>query len=128
MHTSKVCRVRIRSIQRQQPARSILQYIVDRKHSGISSMRRCQSMICMILIYMHSSGASKMQKWEAVMGAYNRVNGEPACGSKGLQNGLEKISKILMSALLIMIVVLAVHSFTPVRCRRGNPFLPDSES
>lgn len=46
------------------------------------------------------------------MGAYNRVNGEPACGSKGLQNGLEKISKILMSALLIMIVVLAVHSFT----------------
>ena len=64
MHTSKVCRARIRSIQRQQPARSILQYIVDRKHSGISSMRRCQSMICMILIYMHSSGASKMQKWK----------------------------------------------------------------
>ena len=38
--------------------------LVDRKHSGISSMRRCQSMICMILIYMHSSGASKMQKWK----------------------------------------------------------------
>ena len=54
----------------------------------------------------------KDAKVEAVMGAYNRVNGEPACGSKGLQNGLEKISKILMSALLIMIVVLAVHSFT----------------
>ena len=32
--------------------------------------------------------------------------------SKGLQNGLEKISKIMMSALLILIVVLAVHSFT----------------
>ena len=54
----------------------------------------------------------KDAKVEAVMGAYNRVNGEPACGSKGLQNGLEKISKILMSALLILIVVLAVHSFT----------------
>lgn len=31
--------------------------------------------------------------------------------SKGLQNGLEQISKIMMSALLILIVVLAVHSF-----------------
>ena len=54
----------------------------------------------------------KDAKVEAVMGAYNRVNGEPACGSKGLQNGLEKISKIMMSALLILIVVLAIHSFT----------------
>lgn len=32
--------------------------------------------------------------------------------SRGLQNGLEKISKFMMSALLILIVVLAVHSFT----------------
>lgn len=32
--------------------------------------------------------------------------------SRGLQNGIEKISKIMMSALLILIVVLAVHSFT----------------
>ena len=30
--------------------------------------------------------------------------------SRGLQNGLEKISKIMMSALLIIMVVLAVHS------------------
>ena len=29
--------------------------------------------------------------------------------SRGLQNGLEKISKFMMSALLILIVVLAVH-------------------
>lgn len=32
--------------------------------------------------------------------------------SRGLQNGIEKISKFMMSALLILIVVLAVHSFT----------------
>lgn len=32
--------------------------------------------------------------------------------SRGLQNGLEKISKFMMSALLILIVVLAVHSVT----------------
>ena len=32
--------------------------------------------------------------------------------SRGLQNGLEKISKVMMSALLLLIVVLAVHSFT----------------
>lgn len=32
--------------------------------------------------------------------------------SRGLQNGLEKVSKIMMSALLVLIIVLAVHSFT----------------
>ena len=32
--------------------------------------------------------------------------------SRGLQNGLEKVSKIMMSALLILIIILAVHSFT----------------
>ena len=32
--------------------------------------------------------------------------------SRGLQNGLEKVSKIMMGALLILIIILAVHSFT----------------
>lgn len=32
--------------------------------------------------------------------------------SRGLQNGLERISKIMMTALLVLIVVLAVHSIT----------------
>ena len=32
--------------------------------------------------------------------------------SRGLQNGLERISKIMMTALLMLIVVLAVHSIT----------------
>ena len=34
--------------------------------------------------------------------------------SRGLQNGLEKISKFMMTALLLLIVVLAVHSLTSV--------------
>lgn len=32
--------------------------------------------------------------------------------SRGLQNGLERISKIMMTTLLVLIVVLAVHSIT----------------
>ena len=32
--------------------------------------------------------------------------------SRGLQNGLEKISKFMMSALFLLIIVLAVHSIT----------------
>ena len=32
--------------------------------------------------------------------------------SRGLQNGLERISKIMMTALLVLFVVLAVHSIT----------------
>lgn len=32
--------------------------------------------------------------------------------SRGLQNGLEKVSKYMMTALIILILVLAIHSFT----------------
>ena len=42
--------------------------------------------------------------------------------SRGLQNGLEKISKFMMSALLILIVVLAVHSFTLSGAGKGIGF------
>lgn len=42
--------------------------------------------------------------------------------SWGLQNGLEKISKFMMSALLILIVVLAVHSFTLSGAGKGIEF------
>lgn len=47
--------------------------------------------------------------------------------SRGLQNGLEKISKIMMSALLIFIVVLAVHSITLPNAAKGLAFylIPD---
>lgn len=42
--------------------------------------------------------------------------------SRGLQNGLEKISKLMMSALLILIVVLAIHSITLSGAAEGVRF------
>lgn len=42
--------------------------------------------------------------------------------SRGLQNGLEKISKYMMSALLILIVVLAAHSLTLSGAAEGLKF------
>ncbi len=42
--------------------------------------------------------------------------------SRGLQNGLEKISKFMMSALLILIVVLAIHSITLSGAGEGVKF------
>ena len=42
--------------------------------------------------------------------------------SRGLQNGLEKVSKIMMSALLVLIIILAVHSFTLSGAAEGIKF------
>lgn len=42
--------------------------------------------------------------------------------SRGLQNGLERISKIMMTALLVLIVVLAVHSITLSGAGKGLRF------
>lgn len=42
--------------------------------------------------------------------------------SRGLQNGLEKISKYMMSALLLLIVVLAIHSLTLSGTAEGLKF------
>ena len=42
--------------------------------------------------------------------------------SRGLQNGLEKISKIMMVALLFLILLLAAHSFTLSGAREGIKF------
>lgn len=42
--------------------------------------------------------------------------------SRGLQNGLEKISKWMMSALLLLIIVLAVHSLTLSGAGEGLKF------
>lgn len=49
--------------------------------------------------------------------------------SFGLQKGLERISKFMMSALLVLIVVLAVHSFTLSGAGEGLKFYlyPDIE-
>ncbi len=42
--------------------------------------------------------------------------------SFGIQNGIEKITKIMMSALLILIIVLAVHSFVLKGAGEGLKF------
>lgn len=49
--------------------------------------------------------------------------------SRGLQNGLEKISKFMMTALLLLIVVLAVHSLTLSNAAEGVKFylVPNTE-
>lgn len=50
--------------------------------------------------------------------------------SRGLQNGLEKISKFMMTALLLLIVVLAVHSPTLSNAAEGVKFylVPNTEA
>ena len=50
--------------------------------------------------------------------------------SRGLQNGLEKISKFMMTALLVLIVVLAVHSLTLSGAAEGVKFylVPNTET
>ena len=50
--------------------------------------------------------------------------------SRGLQNGLEKISKFMMTALLLFIVVLAVHSLTLSNAAEGVKFylVPNTEA
>ena len=50
--------------------------------------------------------------------------------SRGLQNGLEKISKFMMTALLLLIVILAVHSLTLSNAAEGVKFylVPNTEA
>lgn len=50
--------------------------------------------------------------------------------SRGLQNGLEKISKFMMTALLLLIVVLVVHSLTLSNAAEGVKFylVPNTEA
>lgn len=49
--------------------------------------------------------------------------------SKGVQKGLEKVSKFMMVALLVLIVVLAIHSVTLSGAKEGLSFylIPDPE-
>lgn len=49
--------------------------------------------------------------------------------SKGVQKGLEKVSKFMMVALLVLIVVLAIHSVTLSGAKEGLSFylIPDLE-
>ena len=69
---------------------------------------------------------------DAVGGAFSNLLANPVVAgfivcSFGLQNGLERISKIMMSALLVLIIVLAVHSLVLPDSGEGLRFylLPD---
>ena len=42
--------------------------------------------------------------------------------SLGIQNGLERVSKVMMAALMVLIIVLAVHSFTLQGAGEGLSF------
>ena len=70
------------------------------------------------------SSPSEMILWMAVV----VIAGFFIC-SFGLQKGIERISKYMMSALLLLIVVLAVHSFTLPGVGEGLSFylVPDME-
>ena len=50
--------------------------------------------------------------------------------SLGLQNGIEKITSVMMAALLILIVVLAVHSLTLSGAKEGMSFylIPNADN
>ncbi|MBD9218757.1 MAG: sodium-dependent transporter, partial [Clostridiales bacterium] len=71
------------------------------------------------------SNPGKMAFWTEVV----VVAGFIVC-SFGLQNGLERISKVMMLALLVLIVVLAVHSLMLPGASEGMKFylLPSAES
>ena len=66
---------------------------------------------------------AEMVFWMAVI----TVAGFIVCG-RGLQGGLEKVGKWMMSALLVLILVLVVHSFTLPGVGEGLAFylLPDA--
>ena len=50
--------------------------------------------------------------------------------SVGVRRGLERVSKIMMSALFVLILILAIHSFTLSGAREGISFylIPDIET
>ncbi len=84
-----------------------------------------------------SGGFSEHMDLEAVQSVFSRLLESPwqmafwmtvtvmagfIVTSFGLQKGLERITKIMMSALLILIMILAVHSFTLDGCAEGIRF------
>lgn len=94
--------------------------------------------------YMTASGQLSGISTQAVEGKFDEVLSQPltmlfwvvvvvAFGivvcAKGLQSGLEKVTKVMMVALLIIMVVLAINSFTMDGAKEGLSYflLPDFE-
>lgn len=94
--------------------------------------------------YLTASGRFEGMETEQVTGVFNEMLGQPGvmifwmvlvvvigifvC-SMGLQNGLERITKFMMIALLAIMVILAINSFTMDGARDGLSFylIPDFE-
>lgn len=94
--------------------------------------------------YLTATGKFVGMNTEQVTGVFSEMLGQPAvmtfwmilvviigvliC-SMGLQNGLERITKVMMTALLIIMIILAVNSFTMDGAKEGLSFylIPDFE-
>jgi len=88
-------------------------------------------------VFLSVTGKTKGLDKEQIAEVFNGMMGSPAtltfwmvvvvaislfvC-SKGLQNGIEKITKVMMSLLLVLIVVLAVHSLFLPNAMEGVKF------
>ena len=77
---------------------------------------------CYLLMMYYTTVSGWMRLWMAV----TVIAGFFIC-SRGLQNGLEKITKWMMAALLVLILVLAGHSLILPGAKEGLSFylLPD---
>ena len=92
--------------------------------------------------YLTAGGKFEGMNTEQVTGVFSEMLGQPlvmafwmilvvvigilVC-SMGLQNGLEKITKVMMIALLAIMVILAINSFTMEGAKEGLSFylIPD---
>ncbi|MGN1139807.1 MAG: sodium-dependent transporter [Oliverpabstia sp.] len=94
--------------------------------------------------YLTATGKFEGMNTEQVTGVFSEMLGQPlvmtfwmvlvvvigvlVC-SRGLQNGLERITKVMMIALLAIMVILALNSFTMKGAKEGLSFylIPDLE-
>lgn len=94
--------------------------------------------------YLTAAGKFEGMDTEQVTGVFSEMLSQPAvmtfwmvlvvivgvliC-SMGLQNGLERITKVMMTALLLIMIILAVNSFTMDGAKEGLSFylIPDFE-
>lgn len=94
--------------------------------------------------YLTAAGKFVGMDTEQVTGVFSEMLGQPVvmtfwmvlvvivgvliC-SVGLQNGLERITKVMMTALLLIMIILAVNSFTMDGAKEGLSFylIPDFE-
>lgn len=88
-------------------------------------------------VYVVASGMSSSQNTEKIESIYNNMKMQPGLMTGwmllaifvslgvcaiGLQNGIEKVSKVLMSLLIVLIIVLAIHSLSLPNSKEGVKF------